>query len=287
MSNHLIHEANIILKDLRLRENRMSMQIKQLSKYDGWRLEKGETLKSGRSYYGVVMPGVKRKKYLGNDRNPDVINVKKLKYAKAAASIIGKDIHLLENLTKGFIDADYETINNSLPDTYKTNLSTDKDSSMKTSLPQEALKWKEREERVKAKYPPYRPEQLKHPAMDGTLMRSKSEVIIANIMLMAGIPFVYEVPMFIDGHMILPDFKILSLVDLKTVIIIEHQGMVFVDYYADKFIHSLKQYLKSDWIPNQNLFFTFDNAKETLDVRQVTSILRKHIQPDLKLDYYN
>ena len=118
-------------------------------------------------------------------------------------------------------------------------------------------------------------------------MRSKSEVIIANIMLMAGIPFVYEVPMFIDRQMILPDFKILSLVDLKTVIIIEHQGMVFVDDYADKFMRSLKQYLKTEWIPNQNLFFTFDNARETLDVRQVTSILRKHIQPDLNVDYYN
>ena len=81
--------------------------------------------------------------------------------------------------------------------------------------------------------------------------------------------------------MLLPDFRILSLIDLKTVIIIEHQGMVFVDDYADKFIRSLKLYLKSEWTPNNNLFFTFDNAKETLDVRQVMSVLRKHISPDL------
>ena len=287
MSNYLIHEANVILNDLRMRDNRLSLQIKNLSKYEGWRLEKGETLKSGRSYYSAIIPGVERRKYLGNDSNLDVINVKKLKYAKATAAILSEDIRLLELLTKGFVNADYETVNNSLPFTYRTNALMDKDGSLKASLPKEALQWKEREEREKAKYPPYRPEQLKHPAMDGTLMRSKSEVIIANIMLMAGIPFVYEVPMFIDRQMILPDFKILSLVDLKTVIIIEHQGMVFVDDYADKFMRSLKQYLKTEWIPNQNLFFTFDNARETLDVRQVTSILRKHIQPDLNVDYYN
>lgn len=287
MSNYLIHEANIILRDLRQRESSMSLMVKKLSKYDGWWLKPCRTLKSGVSYYSAVIPDGRCKKYLGNDRNEDVINIKRLHYAKEAVSVMTENIQVLEMLTEKYIDTNYETINNRLPLIYRTNMSIEKDGSLKTSLPPEALKWKEREEREKAKYPPYRPEQLKHPAMDGTLMRSKSEVIIANIMLMAGIPFVYEVPMFIDGQMILPDFKILSLVDLKTVIIIEHQGMVFVDDYADKFMRSLKQYLKTEWIPNQNLFFTFDNARETLDVRQVTSILRKHIQPDLNVDYYN
>ena len=287
MSNYLIHEANTMLNDLRLREGRLSLQIKKLKKYEGWRLEKGQTLKSGSSYYSAVIPGIERKKYLGNDLNPDVINVKKLQYAKAATSILCDDIRLLENLTSNYVNTDYETINNTLPISYRTNISKGVIPSVLPGLPAKAVNWKVEEEEIKAKYPPYKPEQLKHPAMDGTMMRSKSEVIIANIMLMAGIPFVYEVPMRIDGQLLLPDFKILSLIDLKSVIIIEHQGMVFVDDYADKFIRSVKLYLKSDWIPNQNLFFTFDNAKETLDVRQVTSLLRKYVYPDLKLDYYN
>ena len=136
-------------------------------------------------------------------------------------------------------------------------------------------------EKEKAKYPPYKPEQLKHPALDGTMMRSKSEVIIANILLLAGIPFVYEVPVFINGNMVLPDFRIMSLIDLKTEILIEHQGMIFDDDYADKFIRSLKLYLNSDWIPNKNLFFTFDDAKERINTDQVTDILRAHIFSDL------
>ena len=121
----------------------------------------------------------------------------------------------------------------------------------------------------------------KHPALDGTMMRSKSEVIIANILLLAGIPFVYEVPVFINGNMVLPDFRILSVIDLKTEILIEHQGMIFDDDYADKFIRSLKLYLNSDWIPNKNLFFTFDDAKERINTDQVTDILRAHIFSDL------
>ena len=281
MNSYLIHEAKIILDELKLKEKRFSDQISGLNPYKGWHLEKSRTLKSGKSYYRAVIPGKSQKRYLGTERNADVINMKRLRYAKEAVSILEGNIRLLEMLTEGYIDTDYKTINSRLPATYRTDITKMESRAFETSFPEEAISWKRELELEKSKYPPYRPEQLKHPALDGTLMRSKSEVIIANIMLMAGIPFVYEVPMFIDGQMLLPDFKILSLVDLKTVIIIEHQGMVFVDDYAGKFIRSIKLYLKSEWMPNHNLFFTFDNAKETLDVRQVMSVLRKHVCPDL------
>lgn len=281
MKNYLINEAKLILEDSKLREKRLSDQISSLASYEGWHLERVRTLKSGISYYIAAIPGNPEKRYIGNDRNTDVINIKRLKYAKEAADILCNNIRLLEMLTKNYTDTDYDTINKKLPVTYQTDISKFSSTAIETSFPEEAVRWKKLLEQEKAKYPPYKPEQLKHPALDGTMMRSKSEVIIANIMLMAGIPFVYEVPIFIDGQMLLPDFRILSLIDLKTVIIIEHQGMVFVDDYADKFIRSLKQYLRSEWIPNHNLFFTFDNAKETLDVKQVMSILRKHITPDL------
>ena len=115
--------------------------------------------------------------------------------------------------------------------------------------------------------------------MDGTMMRSKSEVILANILILSGIPYVYELPMIIKGEMILPDFTILSLIDLKTEIIIEHQGMIFVDYYADKFIKSVKTYLKSSLVINRDLFFTFDTAEDTPDTRELESILVKFVKP--------
>ena len=281
MKNYLLNEVKLILEDSKLREKRLAAQISSLSTYEGWHLERIRTLKSGVSYYIATISGKPGKRYLGNDRHPDVINVKKLQYAKEALCALSGNIRLLEMLTENYIDTDYKTINSRLPATYRTDITKMESRAFETSFPEEAISWKRELELEKSKYPPYRPEQLKHPALDGTLMRSKSEVIIANIMLMAGIPFVYEVPMFIDGQMLLPDFKILSLVDLKTVIIIEHQGMVFVDDYAGKFIRSIKLYLKSEWMPNHNLFFTFDNAKETLDVRQVMSVLRKHVCPDL------
>ena len=282
MGNFLIYEAELILDELKQKHQRLSVQVNNLNSYDGWVLKKGMPRKSGISFYDAFLPGAKSKKYLGNDRNADVMNVKRLRYAREAASVLDGDIKLLEYLIKNYVDTDYQTINSRLPATYRTNLSAKVSDSVYAALPPEAVKWKEKLEKEKAKYPPYKPEQLKHPALDGTMMRSKSEVIIANILFLAGIPYVYEVPIFIEGKTVLPDFRILSLIDLKSEIIIEHQGMVFVDEYADKFIRSLKLYLQqSEWIPNMNLFFTFDDAKETLDTRQVTSILRKFISPDI------
>lgn len=279
MNNGLLHEANETLCDLKRKHKRMAQQFEHLKNFESWVLLPEGKKRSGRIYYDVVRNGSKKKEYLGGERNEQVLNVKRYRYAQKALSVLEHDIRLLEMLVRKYIRPDYNTINSMLPAAYQTNLRTPDETAL--NIPEEALEWKQRLEKEKAKYPPYKPEQLKHPAMDETMMRSKSEVIIANILIQAGIPFVYEVPIFIDGEMVLPDFKILSLIDLKTEIIIEHQGMVYVDEYAEKFIKSLKLYLKSAWIPNKNLFFTFDSAKGTLDIKQVMTILRKYVSPDL------
>jgi len=279
MNNKLLHEANKTLCDLRRKQARMSQQLDALRPFEGWVLIKESRKRSGITYYDVTRKGSKKKTYLGNERHEQVLGVKRYRYARKALKILDDDIELLDTLLSNYVQPDYNTINNMLPETYRTDLHSAGGS--EAVMPQEAIEWKRRLEGEKAKYPPYKPEQLKHPALDGTMMRSKSEVIIANILILAGIPFVYEVPIFINGNMMLPDFTILSLIDLKSEIIIEHQGMVYVEEYANKFIRSLKLYLQSEWVPNKNLFFTFDNAKEILDPNQVMSILRNHVDPSL------
>lgn len=281
MGSGFVHEATLTLNDLECRLERMSRQAGNLKQYNGWTLRRIRTSKSGDSFYSAKRPGASQKVYLGNGKHPDVVNVKRLRYAKESVKILQSNIRLLKLLIDRYVDTDYASINKRLPATYRTELTHSSVNSYRANLPIEALRWIEKMEKEKAKYPPYKPEQLKHPALDGTMMRSKSEVIIANILLLAGIPFVYEVPVFINGNMVLPDFRILSLIDLKTEILIEHQGMIFDDDYADKFIRSLKLYLSSDWIPNKNLFFTFDDAKERINTDQVTDILRTHIFSDL------
>lgn len=186
MSNMLIQDAKLILDDLTQRQKRLTGQVNSLQTYNGWVLRKGMTRKSGLSYYDVIRPGSGKKVYLGSDRHKDVVNVKRLRYAKESIAILQGNIKLLKMLIDHYVDTDYATVNERLPATYRTELSSPSADSFRANMPVEALRWIEKMEKEKAKYPPYKPEQLKHPALDGTMMRSKSEVIIANILLLAG-----------------------------------------------------------------------------------------------------
>jgi hypothetical protein len=283
MSKRLLFEAKEVLLDLKRLRNALVKSIDSLSDYEGISLLPSFRKKLGKNYYYGKRAGQARGKYLGDDANPHVHNIKVLSYSKEALTVVDSDIGLLERLLGNYVAPEFETINRRLSKTYRTPVTGSRSVS---NLPEQAQLWKEQREAEKSKYPPYKPEQLKHPALDGTLMRSKSEVIIANILLLAKIPFVYELPMRIQGKLILPDFTILSLIDYKSEIIIDHQGMMFVDEYASKHIRSVRTYLQSDLIPNQNLFFTFDNANETLDPRQLESILVKYVKPSLDISQF-
>ena len=282
MNTSLIHEAKTILADLRNTKLRMDNQLSSLDSFAAWRLKRNSAKKSKHCYYDAILPGSKKSKYLGNELNEAVLNVKRYRYAKKAAEIIEADIEVLERLISNYISPDYNNINSRLPATYRTSLTADNsDEAFSTVLPPDAVKWIQDLKKEKEKYPPYKPEQLKYEALDGTRMRSLGEVVIANFLLMAGIPFVYEVPMKINGELVLPDFRILSLIDLKTVIIIEHQGMIFTEEYPFKYIRSLRLYLQSDLVINQDLFFTFTDEKGRFDIRQLTNIIRQFVKPSI------
>lgn len=279
MNTNLIHEAKIILEDLRKMKHRMDRQLTSLDSFSAWKLKKNGPKQSKYSYYDLILPGSKKGNYLGNELNEKVLNVKRYRYAKKAVEILETDIKVLERLINSYISPDYSNINSRLPITYRTDLTAGE--AISTSLPPEALDWIQNLKKEKEKYDPYKPEQLKYEALDGTKMRSLGEVIIANFLLMAGIPFVYEVPMEISGELVLPDFRILSLIDLKTVIIVEHQGMIFTEDYPYKYIRSLRLYLQSDLVINQDLFFTFTDEKGKFDIRQLTSIIRQFVKPSI------
>lgn len=285
MNTSLIHESKAILTDLKNMKCRMDRQLASLDSYGAWRLKRNSAKQSKHCYYDLILPGSKKGKYLGNESNETVLNVKRYRYAKKAIEIIETDIEVLENLIKDYISPVYSNINSCLPATYQTNPAVDNsDNVFSTALPPEAIKWVQDLKKEKGKYPPYKPEQLKYEALNGTKMRSLGEVIIANFLLMAGIPFVYEVPMKIKGELVLPDFRILSLIDLKTVIIIEHQGMIFTEEYPFKYIRSLRLYLQSDLVINQDLFFTYTDEKGKFDIRQLAGIIRKFVKPSIDIE---
>jgi exodeoxyribonuclease V alpha subunit len=81
-----------------------------------------------------------------------------------------------------------------------------------------------------------------HEALAGCMVRSKSEVIIANLLATAKIPFRYEVPLFAsDGTFYLPDF-IIEWRGRK--FFWEHLGMLDKPEYEEKWEQKKQWYAK-------------------------------------------
>lgn len=109
----------------------------------------------------------------------------------------------------------------------------------------------------------------------GERVRSKSEKIIADKLHALGIPYRYEYPLILEGHIKLyPDFMILRMPDRKEVYL-EHFGMMDDLNYIDAVIYKLNMYEKNGIYPGVNLFITHETSKYPLNTRVLEELIRK------------
>ncbi|MCR5254790.1 MAG: hypothetical protein K6D96_02570 [Acetatifactor sp.] len=107
----------------------------------------------------------------------------------------------------------------------------------------------------------------------GEQVRSKSEVLIANLLLDYNIPYKYECPVYIRDHgLIYPDFKILHVKERRE-IYIEHNGMMDNPEYAKGFFWKQLHYIKNGYIPGTDVIMFFETKECPLDIRVVEGIL--------------
>lgn len=269
MSKNLLYETKTVLKELENLRKAVCESKRKFSRYEKITLVDSHHKGALKRQYYIKEKGSPKKKYLGTDGSVEVKNIKAARYYKKMMQVIDNDIRLLESIEQGYIIPNYSSINELLPKVYRTEALP---STLHAS--QAAARWKERMEAEKAKYEPFRPEDLTYKAEDGTMMRSLSEVIIANYLLSLGITFVYEMPLIFNGKRIWPDFTILSPIDNKTVIVIEHQGAMESESYQAKFIRTILFYLGTKLVPNKDVFFTFNHLDGNVDLKQVDYILR-------------
>lgn len=117
-------------------------------------------------------------------------------------------------------------------------------------------------------------EGLIHRTKNPNLMvRSKSEVIIANELISAGIKFKYEEMFNRDGHQCLPDFTFVDLSD--EIIIWEHLGMLTVPEYKTSWEKKLKFYNSIGFIEGENLFTTHDHENGSIDTTEIMKVIDK------------
>ena len=107
----------------------------------------------------------------------------------------------------------------------------------------------------------------------GTRVRSKSEVIIADALDRAGIPYRYEFPTSVKGWGTLyPDFTCLNI-HSREEIIWEHFGLMGDPDYAENAVQKLAHYAASGYILGKNFIATFESGTTPLSVKQVQSYI--------------
>ncbi|MCR5383126.1 MAG: coiled-coil domain-containing protein 60 [Saccharofermentans sp.] len=113
--------------------------------------------------------------------------------------------------------------------------------------------------------------------MRGERVRSKSEVIIADRLLISGIPYKYECPLNVGKRVIHPDFTILRLSD-RRVVYYEHCGKLDDPEYAEDLVNRVNDYNHAGIIQGERLFMTFETSKTPLDVRVLDKMIKENFR---------
>jgi hypothetical protein len=115
----------------------------------------------------------------------------------------------------------------------------------------------------------YKPEEKIYPTKKGDIVRTKSEVMIADMYYELGIPYRYECELVLNsGKKKHPDFTILD-VKRRRVIYHEHFGLFDDEKYRNDNLPKIKEYSKSGIFTGKNLIITFETEKCPININDI------------------
>ena len=118
-------------------------------------------------------------------------------------------------------------------------------------------------------------------------VRSKSEVIIANALKAAGVPYRYEFPLLLDRNPevevdtdfchLHPDFYCLNL-RTRQEFAWEHFGMMDDPEYAVRASEKLGLYAENGFFPGKNLIITMETSAKPLSSKLLKSLIQTYLK---------
>lgn len=112
---------------------------------------------------------------------------------------------------------------------------------------------------------------------NGVRVRSKSELIIANLLEQYDVPYKYEKPLILKGKgTVRPDFVCLSKSQRKEYIW-EHFGMMDDYDYANKNILKLNVYQQNGYYLGVNMIASFETSQQPISSRNIKSMIEKYL----------
>lgn len=113
---------------------------------------------------------------------------------------------------------------------------------------------------------------------NGEKVRSKTEKILADKLLLMKIPYRYEYPLKLKGYgTVYPDFTLLNVAKREE-IYLEHFGMMDHLQYCQKAIQKIHSYGRNGIYLGKNLIATFETVQTPLDMRWVEKMIAETLR---------
>ncbi|MEE3392733.1 MAG: hypothetical protein VZR00_03330 [Lachnospiraceae bacterium] len=176
---------------------------------------------------------------------------------------------ILKEVSEYYSDARhnaYEYIYNDLPESFKPIV---------TPVQQPAQvrleRWKTQEFEKKGFYE----DGPKYFSDNNEQMRSKSELLIANMLKKYGIPYIYEKPLKLKGYgIVYPDFTLYDFVNDQE-IYWEHLGMLDNSEYMDNAVAKIQDYESNGCFPGDRLILSFESGRAPLNLKLIESQIKR------------
>lgn len=266
-----------LIKNLQEMESQLGILIDRLEKMD--HKVSGTLYVSARKqtvqfYKAEATDKGSTKTYLGKDQHESLVNLANKTYhdrmlaaAKEEKRQIGRCLTTLAS-GKGLSDIDdvFQSLHKAVQDLVTPIGGTD-----------EAFA---REWYKKNKFTVNRTREVNSPLVTarGEVVKSKSEVIIANRLYSLGIPYVYESSIAPEEELRsrYPDFYILNKRTRKEYIW-EHQGKMDDKDYCMDSQYKLEWFCKKGYILGKNLIFTYEGSARALSTKYVDALIKEFL----------
>ncbi|MBO5076602.1 MAG: hypothetical protein J5584_03270 [Clostridia bacterium] len=123
---------------------------------------------------------------------------------------------------------------------------------------------------------PFGDDTISYKSKRGEKFRSKSELLIADELFYANIPYRYECKTMIGGIPVYPDFTVLN-VARRRVYIWEHLGKLGDQDYADNTAVKLNNYLANGYYPGVNLLITWETSRTPIKMELVRDMMERFL----------
>lgn len=220
-------------------------------------------------YYFKNSTSDKKRRYIKQEELPLVKALCQKDYDERVVELAEKEYSRLKMLQSLYQKGDCEKIYEKLNEDRKnlvTPISISEEDFVKA--------WLEQEYSQKG----FAPDAPEYYTENGERVRSKSEILIANMLKKYGIPYRYEAPLYLNGlGTIHPDFTVLNVRKRKEYYF-EHLGKMDDPEYVDMALHRIDAYERNNIFLGDKLILSFESMQKPMNIRNIERMLLHYLK---------